>query len=172
MSDWRAEADPAAAGGTHCPFSLGIVTGVYGLIAGLPLLSRPLPSTTGFMRRVEATVKPESCPSGSSKMNFEVLWLYGCHQAVTVRSISRELLEPAERDREPSHLDCLQLEGGELARVEGAVGCVRSARGSGRGCTAELGSLGLALLDLLLNLCLYLLDGVGRGALQVVVATC
>ena len=74
--------------------------------------------------------------------------------------------------QEQAHFDCLQLEGGELAGVQSAIGRIRSARDGGRGRAADLCSLGLALLDLLLDLCLYLLDGVGRGALQVVVAAC
>lgn len=47
-------------------------------MAGLPLLSSPAPSATGFMSSALATVRPESVPSGSSKMKREVLWLYGC----------------------------------------------------------------------------------------------
>jgi hypothetical protein len=58
---------------TYCPFSDGIVIGVYGLIAGFPLLSRPFPSATGLMSKALATVKPESVPSGSSKTNLLVL---------------------------------------------------------------------------------------------------
>ena len=63
---------------TDCPLVLGVVIGVYGLIAGLPLLSSPCPSIVGFMRSAEATTRPDSTPSGSSKENTLELWLYGC----------------------------------------------------------------------------------------------
>lgn len=73
----RRRKEGSRAGLTSFPSWFGAVTGVYGLMTGLPLSLRHSPSLAALTTSALATVNPLAVPSGKSNTNRLVLWLYG-----------------------------------------------------------------------------------------------